>query len=147
MSPPTSEAVPLLGLFFSSCMETLPSLLPCSRPKNQSQSLIRNVKDNETGSRASLEIDHRVHQLLYGNGDCGRRKNFLLQRGATIDNDSSKVDSNREHQALLLTLQRIARELRKFAAMVVDRLCLYIFSFLMIGTVVGVCVSAPYIIA
>nr|CAD2196744.1 unnamed protein product [Meloidogyne enterolobii] len=35
----------------------------------------------------------------------------------------------------------------KFAAMVVDRLCLYIFSFLMIGTVVGVCVSAPYIIA
>ncbi|CAK5116826.1 unnamed protein product [Meloidogyne enterolobii] len=219
MSPPTSEAVPLLGLFFSSCMlivtastvftvyvlnlhyrtpethemgktartlllywlpwmlrmerpgiilswETLPSLLPCSRPKNQSQSLIRNVKDNETGSRASLEIDHRVHQLLYGNGDCGRRKNLLLQRGATIDNESSKVDSNREHQALLLTLQRIARELRlitrrmteadregeqssnwKFAAMVVDRLCLYIFSFLMIGTVVGVCVSAPYIIA
>nr|CAD2183091.1 unnamed protein product [Meloidogyne enterolobii] len=219
MSPPTSEAVPLLGLFFSSCMlivtastvftvyvlnlhyrtpethemgktartlllywlpwmlrmerpgiilswETLPSLLPCSRPKNQSQSLIRNVKDNETGSRASLEIDHRVHQLLYGNGDCGRRKNLLLQRGATIDNESSRVDSNREHQALLLTLQRIARELRlitrrmteadregeqssnwKFAAMVVDRLCLYIFSFLMIGTVVGVCVSAPYIIA
>nr|CAD2124676.1 unnamed protein product [Meloidogyne enterolobii] len=219
MSPPTSEAVPLLGLFFSSCMlivtastvftvyvlnlhyrtpethemgktartlllywlpwmlrmerpgiilswETLPSLLPCSRPKNQSQSLIRNVKDNETGSRASLEINHRVHQLLYGNGDCGRRKNLLLQRGATIDNESSRVDSNREHQALLLTLQRIARELRlitrrmteadregeqssnwKFAAMVVDRLCLYIFSFLMIGTVVGVCVSAPYIIA
>lgn len=35
----------------------------------------------------------------------------------------------------------------KFAAMVVDRLCLYIFTALMIGTIVGVLVSAPYIIA
>uniref|UniRef100_A0A183BJD1 Neur_chan_LBD domain-containing protein n=1 Tax=Globodera pallida TaxID=36090 RepID=A0A183BJD1_GLOPA len=242
MSPPTSEAVPLLGLFFSSCMlivtastvftvyvlnlhyrtpethemgptartlllywlpwlirmerpgvvlcwETLPSLLPCSKvlhPKKHSESLIRNIKDCESGARTSIEIDQRVHQLLFGNG-----RTLEFRRGASKSAtgggaESAAFDSaGTAQQALLLTLQRIQRELRlitrrmteadregelssnwKFAAMVrcgwtgraqieikicplsvVDRLCLYLFSTLMIATLAGVLISAPYIIA
>lgn len=35
----------------------------------------------------------------------------------------------------------------KYAALVVDRLCLYIFTFLLIGTIIWVVVSAPYLVA
>uniref|UniRef100_A0A915D2M6 Uncharacterized protein n=1 Tax=Ditylenchus dipsaci TaxID=166011 RepID=A0A915D2M6_9BILA len=119
MSPATSEAVPLLGLFFSSCMivttastvftvyvlnlhyrtpethemgrtartillyylpyflrmkrpginltwESLPPLLPCSKPKRHSESLMRNVKETEESGvcRTSFDIEQKVHQML-----------------------------------------------------------------------------------
>lgn len=35
----------------------------------------------------------------------------------------------------------------KFAAMVVDRLCLYVFTIFIIATIVGVMMAAPYLIA
>jgi hypothetical protein len=69
-------------------------------------------------------------------------------------------------QAVLLVLQKIHREIKvitrrmietdrecdqssnwKYAAMVVDRLCLYVFTLILLGTIVGVLVSAPYLVA
>lgn len=35
----------------------------------------------------------------------------------------------------------------KFAAMVVDRLCLYIFTAFILLTIAGVLISAPYVVA
>ncbi|KAL3083158.1 hypothetical protein niasHS_010960 [Heterodera schachtii] len=217
MSPPTSEAVPLLGLFFSSCMlivtastvftvyvlnlhyrtpethemgtkaralllywlpwvlrmerpgvvlcwETLPSLLPCSKvlqSKKHSESLMRNVKDCESGARTSIEIDHRVQQLLFGNG-----RALSFRRGASKSMAAGGTElaalSDSAGPALLLTLQKIQRELKlitrrmteadregelRKSISVVDRLCLYLFSTLMVATLVGVLISAPYIIA
>ncbi|KAL3101281.1 hypothetical protein niasHT_028037 [Heterodera trifolii] len=167
MSPPTSEAVPLLGLFFSSCMlivtastvftvyvlnlhyrtpethemgtkaralllywlpwmlrmerpgvvlcwETLPSLLPCSKvlqSKKHSESLMRNVKDCESGVRTSIEIDHRVQQLLFGNG-----RALSFRRGASKSMAAGGTElaalSDSAGPALLLTLQKIQRELK-----------------------------------
>ncbi|PIO62334.1 Neurotransmitter-gated ion-channel ligand binding domain protein [Teladorsagia circumcincta] len=122
MSPPTSEAVPLLGIFFTCCMivvtastvftvyvlnlhyrtpEThemtplmrsvllywLPWLLRMKRPgvkltyatlpsifnsklKSHSESLIRNIKENEssTSRSNSLEIERRLHQYMSSSG-------------------------------------------------------------------------------
>jgi hypothetical protein len=53
-----------------------------------------------------MEIDQRVQQLLgYGNGDC--------RRGGGIQRGTKETESGREQQrALLLTLQKIQRELR-----------------------------------
>lgn len=117
MSPPTSEAVPLLGIFFSSCMiivtastvftvyvlnlhyrtpethemtpfartillywlpymlrierpgvyltwEALPSIFSFTKPKRHSESLIRNIKQVEDGSRSDLEC--HIHQYITG---------------------------------------------------------------------------------
>lgn len=35
----------------------------------------------------------------------------------------------------------------KFGAMVVDRLCLYVFTLFIIGTILGVMIAAPYLVA
>lgn len=35
----------------------------------------------------------------------------------------------------------------KFSAMVVDRLCLYVFTIFIIATIMGTMLAAPYIIA
>uniref|UniRef100_A0A914WI70 Uncharacterized protein n=1 Tax=Plectus sambesii TaxID=2011161 RepID=A0A914WI70_9BILA len=203
MSPPTSEAVPLLGIFFSCCMvvvtaatgftvyvlnlhyrtpethemsnltrsvmlywmpyclcmerpgvplswNTLPSLLPWSKDKKkQSESLIRNVKEVEEGSRHnSLDIERRINHCLK-----------LLAAGTATSLDVGQ-------QATLLILQRIYNELTfmtkrmleadeedaaandwKFAAMVIDRLCLFLFTIFIVGSTCGILFSAPYIIA
>ncbi|KAK0408437.1 hypothetical protein QR680_003957 [Steinernema hermaphroditum] len=231
MSPPTSEAVPLLGIFFSCCMivvtastvftvyvlnlhyrtpethemgtttrtlllywfpyflkmerpgvhltwESLPSLMPCSKPKRHSESLIRNIKEAENGSRASsLEVEHRMHKYITATGLSNgiyppHGVKTVLSNGGLIHhgNDHSpspqKGDLDAAHQAQLLLLQRIYQELKsitkrmieaeregdqsnnwKFAAMVVDRLCLYVFTVFIVASVLGILLSAPYIIA
>ncbi|KAK5976478.1 hypothetical protein GCK32_005337 [Trichostrongylus colubriformis] len=69
-------------------------------------------------------------------------------------------------QATLLLLQRIYHELKvvtkrmvetdreeqassnwKFAAMVVDRLCLYVFTMFILASTIGIFSSAPYLVA
>ncbi|TKR69995.1 hypothetical protein L596_022074 [Steinernema carpocapsae] len=234
MSPPTSEAVPLLGIFFSCCMivvtastvftvyvlnlhyrtpethemgtttrtlllywvpyflkmerpgihltwESLPSLLPCSKPKRHSESLIRNVKETENGSRASsLEVERRMHQYITATGLSNgiyppHGVKTVLSNGGLIhqngDQSPPQIKSGSPslepaQQAQLLLLQRIYQELKsitkrmieaeregdqsnnwKFAAMVVDRLCLYIFTVFIVASVLGILLSAPYLIA
>ncbi|KAI1719543.1 neurotransmitter-gated ion-channel ligand binding domain-containing protein [Ditylenchus destructor] len=228
MSPPTSEAVPLLGLFFSSCMivttastvftvyvlnlhyrtpethemgptartillyylpyllrmkrpgvyltwESLPSILPCSKPKRHSESLMRNVKDTEEsgGSRASFDIEQRVNQLLLmsqSNGGCDSKFKSLRTNRTPLESvitcPKTPISADPTQQAVLLALQKIHKELKmitrrmvetdregdqssnwKYAAMVIDRLCLYVFTLILIGTILGVLISAPYIIA
>jgi nicotinic acetylcholine receptor len=222
MSPPTSEAVPLLGIFFSCCMivvtastvftvyvlnlhyrtpethemgaksrtlllywlpyilrierpgvtltwQTLPSLLPCSKPKRHSESLIRNIKENETGSRASFDIEHRLSRYMtsFTNGGA---KSFLnsgaLESTVFATPGPKPTSAEVGNHATMLILQRIYNELKiitkqmieaekddtasnqwKFAAIVVDRCCLYIFTIFIVVTTVAIMMSAPYIIA
>uniref|UniRef100_A0AC34QLB3 Uncharacterized protein n=1 Tax=Panagrolaimus sp. JU765 TaxID=591449 RepID=A0AC34QLB3_9BILA len=217
MSPPTSEAVPLLGIFFSCCMvvvtastvstvyvlnlhyrtpethemgvktrtillywlpyllrmerpgvhltwSNLPSLLPCSKPKRQSESLIRNIKEAEGGGsrKPSFDLDRKVMN--------GFTKMNLISSSfestvfATPGPKPTQLDLS--NQATLLLLQRIFNELKiitrqmieaerdegaanqwKFAAMVVDRFCLYLFSAFIIVTIIVIMMSAPYLVA
>lgn len=225
MSPPTSEAVPLLGIFFSSCMiivtastvftvyvlnlhyrtpethemtpmartillywlpyllrierpgvyltwEALPSILPFSKPKRHSESLIRNVKQVEDGSRSDLEC--HIHQYIAGISNGGTAASLKTIRNIASTQHSmestqisgSPISSDVGNQAIVSLLQKINYELKtitkrmqedereeaqsnswKFAAMVVDRLCLYVFTVFIIATILGVMFAAPYLIA
>ncbi|VDN07450.1 unnamed protein product [Thelazia callipaeda] len=217
MSPPTSEAVPLLGIFFSCCMivvtastvftvyvlnlhyrtpethemgaltktlllywlpyflrinrpgvylswETLPPLFPCTKPKRHSESLIRNIKEAECSSRSnSLDVERRVYQYMSGISNGKSTASTMINGPSSLQLNSS-IDIG--EQATLLILQRIYQELKiitkrmidadrddtqannwKFAAIVVDRLCLYIFTVFIIASSCGILLSAPYIIA
>ncbi|KAL3985611.1 Acetylcholine receptor subunit alpha-type acr-16 [Acanthocheilonema viteae] len=217
MSPPTSEAVPLLGVFFSCCMivvtastvftvyvlnlhyrtsethemgtltktlllywlpyllrinrpgvnlswKALPSLFPCTKPTTHSESLIRNIKEAESGSRSnSLDVDCRVCQYMSGISN-GKSPISTVINGPTLSQTNPSIDIGQ--QATLIILQRIYQELKmitkrmidaekddakannwKFAAIVVDRLCLYIFTIFIIASSCGILLSAPYFIA
>ncbi|KAE9414325.1 hypothetical protein Angca_006192, partial [Angiostrongylus cantonensis] len=216
MSPPTSEAVPLLGIFFTCCMivvtastvftvyvlnlhyrtpEThemsslmravvlywLPWLLRMKRPgvkltyatlpplvtfklKSQSESLIRNIKENEssTSRSNSLDVERRLHRYMTCSGTLNGVSSPL--KAMTNSQISAPVDLGQ--QATLLILKRIYHELKvitkrlvesdrdqqasnnwKFAAMVVDRLCLYVFTMFILVSTIGIFSSAPYLVA
>ncbi|GMR60177.1 hypothetical protein PMAYCL1PPCAC_30372 [Pristionchus mayeri] len=213
MSPPTSEAVPLLGIFFSCCMivvtastiftvyvlnlhyrtpEThemgattraiflywlpwmlrmkrpgvhlsyanLPSLF-CMRPKRHSESLMRNIKEAEANDSRnnSIDVERRVAHLMHSHIGNGGTATFNLPMSQVPAVDIGQ-------QATLLILQRIYHELKivtkrmvesdreetaannwKFAAMVVDRLCLYVFTLFIVASTIGIFWSAPYLVA
>nr|QOR60934.1 nicotinic acetylcholine receptor alpha subunit 16 [Necator americanus] len=216
MSPPTSEAVPLLGIFFSCCMivvtastvftvyvlnlhcrtpEThemsatmrsillywLPWLIRMKRPgvkltyaslpslfnpklKSHSESLIRNIKENEssTSRSNSLEIERRLHFYMSSSG----LMNGVSPPLTAMQSSQITAPIDLGQQATLLILQRIYHELKvvtkrmvdtdreeqasnnwKFAAMVVDRLCLYVFTIFILASTVGIFWSAPYLVA
>ncbi|CAJ0591854.1 unnamed protein product [Cylicocyclus nassatus] len=216
MSPPTSEAVPLLGVFFSCCMivvtastvftvyvlnlhhrtaEThemsafmrsimlywLPWMLRMKRPgvkltyallpslfshklKCHSESLIRNIKETEsnTSRSNSLEIERRLHFYMSSSG----QMNGVSPPLAAMQSSQISAPIDLGQQATLLILQRIYHELKvvtkrmveadreeeaannwKFAAMVVDRLCLYLFTVFILASTVGIFSSAPYLVA
>lgn len=215
MSPPTSEAVPLLGIFFTCCMivvtastvftvyvlnlhyrtpEThemsplmrsivlywLPWMLRMKRPgvkltyatlpslfnsklKNTSESLIRNIKVNESSNSRSnsLEIERRLHQYM----SCSGVMNGISPP-LSVPHSQISAPLDLGQQATLLILQRIYHELKvvtkrmletdqeeqasnnwKFAAMVVDRLCLYVFTMFILVSTIGIFSSAPYLVA
>uniref|UniRef100_A0A915Q3K1 Neurotransmitter-gated ion-channel transmembrane domain-containing protein n=1 Tax=Setaria digitata TaxID=48799 RepID=A0A915Q3K1_9BILA len=217
MSPPTSEAVPLLGIFFSCCMivvtastvftvyvlnlhyrtsethemgtltktlllywlpyllrinrpgvnlswKALPPLFPCTKPTTHSESLIRNIKEAESSSRSnSLDVERRVCQYMSGISN-GKSPLSTAINGPILGQTNSSIDIGQ--QATLLILHRIYQELKvitkrmmdaekddakannwKFAAIVVDRLCLYVFTVFIIASSCGILLSAPYFIA
>uniref|UniRef100_A0A158Q8R2 Cation transporter family protein n=1 Tax=Elaeophora elaphi TaxID=1147741 RepID=A0A158Q8R2_9BILA len=217
MSPPTSEAVPLLGIFFSCCMivvtastvftvyvlnlhyrtsethemgtltktlllywlpyllrinrpgvklswKALPSLFPFTKPTTHSESLIRNIKEAESSSRSnSLEVECRVCRYMSGISN-GKSPISTVINGSALSQANPSIDIGQ--QATLLILKRIYQELKmitkrmmdaekddakannwKFAAIVVDRLCLYIFTIFIIASSCGILLSAPYFIA
>ncbi|PAV86086.1 hypothetical protein WR25_24418 [Diploscapter pachys] len=143
---------------------TLPPLF-CRKPKRHSESLIRNIKENEAShSRSnSLEVERRMHQYLtmggLGNG-------LGPPVPGQISHLNSPHGSDAVQQATLLVLQRIYHELKivtkrmvetdkeeqatnnlKLSAMVVDRMCLYLFTIFIIASSVAIFWSAPYLSA
>uniref|UniRef100_A0AC35TKB6 Neur_chan_LBD domain-containing protein n=1 Tax=Rhabditophanes sp. KR3021 TaxID=114890 RepID=A0AC35TKB6_9BILA len=145
--------------------ECLPSIIPWTRPKKQSESLIRNIREAENSSRNSFDIEHRVHQYITGNGNGTIVKSSLSQNMETSLNFSNHPIDNTK-TATLIILQRIFQELKivtkrmietdketsqandwKYCAQVVDKLCLYVFSFLICLTCCIIFTSAPYLIA
>ncbi|XGW04156.1 hypothetical protein V3C99_015365 [Haemonchus contortus] len=215
MSPPTSEAVPLLGIFFTCCMivvtastvftvyvlnlhyrtpEThemtpvmrsvllywLPWMLRMKRPgvkltyatlpslfnlklKSHSESLIRNIKENEssTSRSNSLDIERRLHYYMSSSGLMNG-----ISPSTALPQTQISAPLDLGQQATLLILQRIYQELKvvtkrmmetdregqasnnwKFAAMVVDRLCLYVFTMFILASTIGIFSSAPYLVA
>ncbi|KAK6052861.1 hypothetical protein COOONC_09634 [Cooperia oncophora] len=89
---------------------------------------------------------------------------LVLERVLLDQRISAPLDIGQ--QATLLILQRIYHELKvvtkrmmetdreeqaannwKFAAMVVDRLCLYVFTMFILASTVGIFSSAPYLVA
>ena len=165
---------------------TLPSIF-CSKPKRHSESLIRNIKENEASPSRyqllcfenldlfrsnSLDLERRLHHYMASTGLI----NGLGPLGAPHSQVAAPVDIGQ--QATLLILQRIYHELKvlnffkiiqrfqvitkrmvendreeqgsqswKFAAMVVDRLCLYIFTVFIFASTIGIFWSAPYLVA
>ncbi|EGT55171.1 hypothetical protein CAEBREN_30258 [Caenorhabditis brenneri] len=219
MSPPTSEAVPLLGIFFTCCMivvtastvftvyvlnlhyrtpethdmgpwtrnlllywipwilrmkrpghnltyASLPPLFT-SKPNRHSESLIRNIKDNEHSlSRAnSFDADCRLNQYIMTQS-VSNGLTSMASIPSTMISSANGTSTDVSQQATLLILHRIYHELKivtkrmiegdkeeqasnnwKFAAMVVDRLCLYVFTIFIIASTIGIFWSAPYLVA
>ncbi|VDD96569.1 unnamed protein product [Enterobius vermicularis] len=214
MSPATSEAVPLLGIFFSCCMivvtastvftvyvlnlhfrtpethemgvitrtillywlpwllrinrpgvkltwQTLPPLFFWTKPETHSESLLRNIKEAETGSRSnSLNAGKKSFRCLSQFANGSSTQPVISFRNPHSIPSSSSIDI--DDHATLLVLQRIYKELKtmtkrmvetdrdaeqannwKFAAIVIDRLCLYLFTVFLIASTCGTLLSAP----
>ncbi|VDL78329.1 unnamed protein product [Nippostrongylus brasiliensis] len=135
MSPPTSEAVPLLDSnnshklslqMRSVLLYWLPWLLRMKRPgvelsyatlpslfnaklKSHSESLIRNIKENEsnTSRSNSLEIERRVHQYMSYAGVMNG-----VSPPLTVPHSQISAPLDLGQQATLLILQRIYHELK-----------------------------------
>ncbi|KJH51505.1 Neurotransmitter-gated ion-channel ligand binding domain protein [Dictyocaulus viviparus] len=142
---------------------TLPSLVRV-KLKSHSESLIRNIKVNEfnTSRSNSLDVERRLHHYM----SCSGAINGISSPLTTMQNSQISTSLDLGQQATLLILQRIYNELKvitkrlvetdreqqasnnwKFAAMVVDRLCLYIFTMFILASTVGIFSSAPYLVA
>jgi nicotinic acetylcholine receptor len=123
-----------------------------------SESLIRNVLgwESDTGKIHKLVDEHRRTSI-----DLEAR---VLKCLKPMLHDPTLVEPG--VQAVLLVMQRIHSQLKfitkrmeeedeeqdaetdwKFAAMVVDRLCLYLFTVFIIVSTVGIMFSAPHLIA
>ncbi|KAH7700950.1 nicotinic acetylcholine receptor alpha 34E [Aphelenchoides avenae] len=116
--------------------------------------------------RSSLELEARMHQYMTtGLSNGGPPLTTVLNGpvnngigvtgGKGIVSDVNLLLLQRIHQELKVITKRIIEEDRdecmannwKFAAMVVDRLCLYIFTAFILLTIAGVLISAPYVVA
>ncbi|KAE9549423.1 hypothetical protein FO519_007356, partial [Halicephalobus sp. NKZ332] len=142
----------------------LPSLLPRSKSNYENEAFIKSAKEVEKGCRkTSCEIERKFHNLINGSS-----KDDFLPFGSdstVISTTGSKFTQfELTSQATILLLQKIYNELKvvtrkiieneeldsaanqwKFAAMVVDRFCLYLFSCFVITTTIAIMVSAPMI--
>nr|QRN45447.1 nicotinic ACH-alpha6 receptor [Carausius morosus] len=113
--------------------------------ERSSKSLLANVLD--------IDDDFRHHSATAANSTSA-----FLRGAATLDDSSGCSSAHRELQAILRELQFITGRMRKedeeaelisdwkFAAMVVDRFCLIIFTLFTVIATVAVLLSAPHII-
>ena len=127
---------------------------------------MRNIKEVETGSRKpSFDIERKLHGFMNGGSKSTLiSSNFETTVFATPGPKPTQIELT--NQATILLLQRIYNELKiitkqmieaerddsasnqwKFAAMVVDRFCLYLFSAFIITTTIAILMSAPYLVA
>ncbi|PAV55639.1 hypothetical protein WR25_25905 [Diploscapter pachys] len=172
MTPPTSEAVPLIGVFFSCCMLVI------------STSVVFTV--------LSLNIYYRspdthimrplVRQILLEWLPwilCMSRKNHRFNKGKSKENPKEKILNEEKpilrktlpshhpvYEAQILMLHAVHLELKqmvkfflkeerdekmqmdwRFASTCVDRCCLYMFSFFVGVSTISIIMSAPHLIA
>uniref|UniRef100_A0A0R3S198 Acetylcholine receptor subunit alpha-type acr-16 n=1 Tax=Elaeophora elaphi TaxID=1147741 RepID=A0A0R3S198_9BILA len=204
MVPLTSEAVPLLGIFFLSCMvisvaatsftvyvqavhfrkpdtqmrmnfwmryillEWAPFILRMKQPKraNTLETIKQGWKDRKNRSedgRTAFTYDDGHMQVIQKIGDvlrenfqglvfqlkvthCGKNNQNLLQRLKILDRIHKHVKDIREKTDDIIEEKRIANEWR-FAAMVVDRIGLILFSLVIAITSLTIALRAPYLVA
>ncbi|VDK68319.1 unnamed protein product [Litomosoides sigmodontis] len=202
--PLTSEAVPLLGIFFLSCMvisvaatsftvyvqavhfrnpdtqirmnfwmrcillEWAPFILRMKHPKRENtlETIKEGWKDrknrNENNRTAFAYDDRRIrviqkidnvlrrnfHGLIFQLNftKYGRNDRNLLHRLKILDRIHRHVKDIREKNDDIIEEKRIANEWR-FAAMVVDRVGLILFSLVIVATSLTIAIRAPYLVA
>uniref|UniRef100_A0A1I7XKZ5 Neur_chan_LBD domain-containing protein n=1 Tax=Heterorhabditis bacteriophora TaxID=37862 RepID=A0A1I7XKZ5_HETBA len=110
----------------------------------------------------SLDVERRLHHYMSATG----LMNGIGPQFGGVPNTQVAAPLDIGQQAILLILQRIYHELKiitkrmvesdreeqasnnwKFAAMVVDRLCLYVFTVFIVASTIGIFWSAPYLVA
>ena len=129
----------------------------------QNENSMRNIEIGRGFKKLSCEAENKLYNLT--NED--HRSTFTPPSPDPMSNPGSRrVQIGLANQAIVSLLQRIHRELKiitrkvieteenegaasqwKFAAMVVDRFCFYMFSFFILTTVVVIMIFAPYLIA
>ncbi|MCP9264491.1 Acetylcholine receptor subunit alpha-type acr-16 [Dirofilaria immitis] len=185
MTPLTSEAVPLLGIFFLSCMaisvaatsftvyvqavhfrnpdtqmrmnfwmryillEWAPFVLRMKQPKRENT--LETIKQGWKGRKNRNEDDRTA--FTYDDGHVrlkltqyGKHDQHLLQRLNVLDRIHKHVKDIREKTDDMIEEKRIANEWR-FAAMVVDRIGLILFSIVIAITSLTIALRAPYLVA
>uniref|UniRef100_A0A915B4C8 Uncharacterized protein n=1 Tax=Parascaris univalens TaxID=6257 RepID=A0A915B4C8_PARUN len=204
MTPPTSEAVPLLGVFFQSCMvisaaataftvyvqaihfrnpdnyhrmgfwmryillEWVPFLLRMKQPKRannlrtlkESWAQRKNRSDNDRTAFSYMDGNSRVMEILgealrenfqslmfrIKVGQCTKHDRVLQQRLKLLDRIYNHVKVIRERNDDEVEEKHIGYEWQ-FAAMVVDRLGLILFSIVILVTTLVIGLRAPYLFA
>nr|XP_014284142.1 neuronal acetylcholine receptor subunit alpha-7 isoform X1 [Halyomorpha halys] len=142
-------------------LQWLPWILKMSRPgkkiTRKTITLSNRMKDLELKERSSKSLLANVLDIEDDLRHCTSSNSSFLRSGLNID-DSNCLSAQRELQCILRELQFITSRMRKadeeaelisdwkFAAMVVDRVCLIIFSLFTIIATVIVLISAPHII-
>ncbi|VDM97786.1 unnamed protein product [Thelazia callipaeda] len=204
MTPLTSEAVPLLGIFFQSCMvisiaatsftvyvqavhfrspdtqmrmnfwmrfillEWAPYILRMNQPKRQNT--LKTIKEgwksrknrNEddrtafTYNDGHMQVLEKLGEALKNNfqslmlqlkvTQSSKNEHNLLQRLKILDRILNHVKGIREKTGDVVEEKRIANEWR-FAAMVVDRIGLILFSMVIAVTSMTIALRAPYLVA
>nr|CDJ94011.1 Neurotransmitter-gated ion-channel ligand-binding and Neurotransmitter-gated ion-channel transmembrane region domain containing protein [Haemonchus contortus] len=158
MSPPTSEAVPLLGIFFTCCMIVVTASTVFTV-------YVLNLHYRTPETHEMTPVVRRIDFVFFVQLIFERLMNGISPSTALPQTQiSAPLDLGQ--QATLLILQRIYQELKvvtkrmmetdregqasnnwKFAAMVVDRLCLYVFTMFILASTIGIFSSAPYLVA
>uniref|UniRef100_A0A1I7U469 Neur_chan_LBD domain-containing protein n=1 Tax=Caenorhabditis tropicalis TaxID=1561998 RepID=A0A1I7U469_9PELO len=169
MTPPTSEAVPLIGVFFSCCMLVVSASVVFTI-------VVLNLHFRSADSHEMNPVVRRVlleflPWLLFMS-----RPGYKFVKANVIDNTDKmpkkpknpcNLPSNHAgYEAQILLLHSVHTELRKvvafynkeehderiqtdwrFAAMVVDRACLLLFTVFIVISILAIMMSAPHIIA
>ncbi|CAD6194787.1 unnamed protein product [Caenorhabditis auriculariae] len=171
MTPPTSEAVPLIGVFFSCCMLVVSASVVFTI-------VVLNLHFRTADSHVMSPVIKHVLLEFLPWLLCMSRPGYEFVRGSAIDKipplpkapeSPLRPDLPTHHpvyEAQVLLLQSIHKELRKvvafytkeekdeqtqqdwrFAAMVVDRACLIVFTFFIVLSILAIILSAPHLIA
>ncbi|OZC07216.1 hypothetical protein X798_05794 [Onchocerca flexuosa] len=157
MTPLTSEAVPLLGIFFLSCMvisvaaTSFTVYVQAVHFRNPDTQMRMNFwEDGHT--RVIQKIGDALREKFQGLISqlkiiqYGKHDQHLLQRLKILDRIHKHVKDIRQKTDDIIEEKRIANEWR-FAAMVVDRIGLTIFSVVIAITSLTIALRAPYLVA
>ncbi|KAL6732153.1 hypothetical protein Aduo_002945 [Ancylostoma duodenale] len=172
MTPPTSDAVPLIGVFFSSCMLVISASVVFTV-------LILNLHFRSSDTHRMSPIIRRVFLELLPWILCMSRPGYSFVGGKAVIEDRLPIKLKPEQlhrnpllqlnpvvEAQLTLLHAIYAEVNeicehvekeeqeeriqadwKFAAMAVDRACLIIFTVFIVLSTLAIFLSAPHIVA
>ncbi|CAB3407732.1 unnamed protein product [Caenorhabditis bovis] len=171
MTPPTSEAVPLIGVFFSCCMLVVSASVVFTIVVLNLH--FRSAETHEMNPMVRRILLELLPWLLFMS-----RPGYKYVNASVIDHtdklpkhlpiplNPELPTENNGQEAHILLLHSVHRELRKvvafymkedrderiqsdwrFAAMVVDRACLLIFTVFIVVSILSIILSAPHLIA